>query len=296
MVLEQQKKSNVLIALCFGIFAILVVFIAVTSGSSLPLVFVGLFPSFIYLISVFGYFLKKKEIFYWLAFLPFIFSILFYLLWSLHISATLSQMEGPILTMFNMFLMYIFSFIIIFSFPVEKEKTKKVMKKMKKHLKNIRIERKKIEKAKKVTPKNLTSSMRHIEDKCKAINFVIGRVYSNKHGGSVSVREKMSVPRELYNKFTKLRKENAKPALLFDVIQQIYKKLLDLEKAEFDLFRLSKAEIPIERDFFGHDRVIDVLIKNDKDPIEDYYKEAKVTCFQLMDFFKQKEIERKKMF
>ena len=55
-----------------------------------------------------------------------------------------------------------------------------------------------------ITKKNFKYNLRGIEDKCKAINFVIGRVYSDKKGGNKEVREQLKINRDLYNTFSEI--------------------------------------------------------------------------------------------
>jgi len=130
--------------------------------------------------------------------------------------------------------------------------------------------------------KEIHTHLRSIEDKCKAINFVIGRVYSDKKGGSADVREKLQIPRELYNNFTELlnAKTDAQNVKLNKTLSKILIKLEQLEMTEADILPLKKGRIEIMRD--AEDTVLDVLAKNDKDPIFDYHSEAKAVCQNLL--------------
>jgi len=121
-----------------------------------------------------------------------------------------------------------------------------------------------------------------IEDKCKAINFVIGRVYSNKHGGSEKLRESIKLKPEWYNEFSKINDENIDEnmVVLKKVLWSLYDRLLLIGKKEREVFK--KKEIinikDLTRDKMGEETIIEVLANNDKDPIVTYYQSAVDFC------------------
>ena len=196
-------------------------------------------------------------------------------------------MDGGILTWWNMLVSYLFAFILLFSEPAERIRLAIIAAKLRRYLTGITSERKKIETAvSKITRENLSQTIRSIEDKCKAINSVIGRVYSNKKGGSIEIRQHLSVPREWYNRFSELTKDLSKKSEkeLLGIILNIHKKVMTLELKEYDVFKTSKGRVPVERDFFGQDRIIDVLARNDKDPVKEYHKAAKQVCEDVIGF------------
>jgi len=137
-----------------------------------------------------------------------------------------------------------------------------------------------------INKENFNVSLRSIEDKCKAINFVIGRVYSDKRGASAKIRDRLRIDSRLYNKFSELtsdfKEEDAEK--LSKVLEKIHDRLLQLEFPESKFIKITDAQTPTERDVLGNDRIIDVLKKNDKDPIEDYYTEAKDICQKLLQY------------
>lgn len=124
----------------------------------------------------------------------------------------------------------------------------------------------------------LPEYVQSIEDKVKAMNFVIGRVYRASNGGSEKLREKLRIPREWYNEFYEIKPEELideqhKAAVL---IRKIHDRLRRLAQKEKDVF--SDAQLKnlknIARSKSGEDAIIDVLKTNDRDPVENYYVSA----------------------
>jgi len=125
-----------------------------------------------------------------------------------------------------------------------------------------------------VTPDNIDEYMLGIEDKCKALNFVIGRVYRMSNGGTKELRARLRIEKEWYNDFhtyTKDLDQNKDEAVA--ILHKINDRLQLLMKPENKV--LHKKELAalknLARDTGGTERVIDVLIKNDNDPVEHYY-------------------------
>ncbi|MCB9359054.1 hypothetical protein H6503_03935 [Candidatus Woesearchaeota archaeon] len=141
----------------------------------------------------------------------------------------------------------------------------------------------------KITKENFVTNLRSIEDKCKAINFVVGRVYSDKNGGSKKVREILNINRILYNTFSAITKdwkdENSK--YLMYVLALLKKKLSLYLVPERILFKVEKAkDSSVERDQAGNSIVLEVLSKNDKDPVKEYHAEATEICNNLIKFLR----------
>jgi len=140
-----------------------------------------------------------------------------------------------------------------------------------------------------VSKENFNITLRSIEDKCKAINFVIGRVYSEKKGATENERSKLRINSELYNSFSELttdfKAEDAEK--LYAVLRHIHKRLLDLELPEREVITLGTVSLPVDRDAHGNDKIIEVLQKNDKDPVKEYHAGAKEICEKLMNFLRE---------
>ncbi|HEY9701089.1 MAG TPA: hypothetical protein V6C58_01490, partial [Allocoleopsis sp.] len=139
----------------------------------------------------------------------------------------------------------------------------------------------------KITRENFSVNLRSIEDKCKAINFVIGRVYSDKKGANATIREQLRIDTEWYNAFSELSTNyvESDAGKLMHILDKIYKKLILLEQEESDLLKIGKAKLPVIRQ--EKDTVLDILARNDKDPIKYFHSEAKEICTKLIGFLKE---------
>lgn len=124
-------------------------------------------------------------------------------------------------------------------------------------------------------PEDLGEYLLGIEDKCKALNFVIGRVYRMSSGGSEKMRARLRIEKEWYNEFHSMQvddiEEHKKEALA--ILHKIHDRLMLYAKKEHEIF--SDAEIKglknLARNKEGNDKIIDVLLVNDRDPVEHYY-------------------------
>lgn len=135
----------------------------------------------------------------------------------------------------------------------------------------------------------------NIEDKAKAINAVIGRVYSVKHGGSEALRKKIRIDPEHYNGFNELKDKRASRRKIAAVrlLEKILATLKQLKEPEEDLFTKSELGllVDLKRHPNGEDKVIDVLVKNDSDPVKTYFDSAIQFC---QDAVKVLKLEIKK--
>lgn len=137
-----------------------------------------------------------------------------------------------------------------------------------------------------VSKENFNVTLRGIEDKCKAINFVIGRVYSDKRGASPEVRDKLKIDPEWYNEFSEITAEfkDEEKHKLQAVLHNIMDKLLQMEQKETDVVKLQIGKLPVFRKL--GDTVLEVLARNDKDPVIEYHKEAKEICEKTLKYLK----------
>lgn len=142
-------------------------------------------------------------------------------------------------------------------------------------------------------PQTLKEYIASIEDKSKAINFVIGRVYSKYHGGSKELREKIGIDKAWYNEFSEIlqdentqemqkvehvRKKDELVSLLY-VVNKIQERLHQLKKSEATVFGQKHMHLKnLDRHESGNESILHVMIKNDKDPIESYHKGAMEFC------------------
>ncbi len=135
--------------------------------------------------------------------------------------------------------------------------------------------------------KQFEEYIQSIEDKAKAINFAIGRVYSNKHGGSPKIRDAIKINAEWYNQFSKITEDNFDESIvpLKKSLWSIYDRLLGFEKKEKEVFTKTEVEnlSGLERNREGNDKIIDVITANDKDPVPTYYQSAIDFCRKATD-------------
>ena len=119
------------------------------------------------------------------------------------------------------------------------------------------------------------------------MNFVIGRVYNKYHGGSKQLREKISLKPEWYNEFSEALQNEAEPdrRRLLAVLNNIERQLAFMTSLEKEILHPDQIrELKnLDRDEDGNDKILDVLIKNDKDPVQAYYDGAKEFCLKLRD-------------
>jgi hypothetical protein len=136
-----------------------------------------------------------------------------------------------------------------------------------------------------------------IEDKAKAINAVIGRVYSVRHGGTEPVRKKIRINPSDYNEFNELKdKEPSKrKAAAIKLLHKISATLAVFEQQEKELFDKEDLSglVRLERDDSGKDKIIDVLTKNDSDPVKSYYDGAKEFCSEALKELEEKDKNKK---
>ncbi|PIN80872.1 hypothetical protein COV13_02875 [Candidatus Woesearchaeota archaeon CG10_big_fil_rev_8_21_14_0_10_32_9] len=139
----------------------------------------------------------------------------------------------------------------------------------------------------KSSPLTIKEYISSIEDKSKALNFVIGRVYNKYHGGSKELREIISIKPDWYNEFSESMQNEEKPdkKRMLQILSNFENKLDLLEKTEKEVFgdKFILSLKNLERNKYGTEQILNVLMKNDKDPVESYYKGAKEFCAKLKE-------------
>ncbi len=128
----------------------------------------------------------------------------------------------------------------------------------------------------------IKSFVSSIEDKSKAINAAIGRVYSVRRGGTEPLRKKIKIDAAHYNEFNELKNEKPEKRneLAVNLLRKIKERLELLQKPEKDVFDTEDfaSLLNLDRNPDGKDKIIDVLVKNDKDPVKAYYDGALEFC------------------
>lgn len=138
-------------------------------------------------------------------------------------------------------------------------------------------------------PEKLDEYVHAIEDKAKALNFAIGRVYRASNGGTAKMRERLRIPSEWYNDFNAfnaLEKEDRQAQLdqAAVLLRKIRDRLALFAQKEKDVFHPSELSSlkHLARNKDGEDRIIDVLKTNDRDPVDHYYVSAVDFCDRIL--------------
>lgn len=281
--------------LIFASITILILFIlliGLTTHSELFLVAVGFLPTIIYVITIISLIEDKSHNRYIVWLLPLILSTLFYIITNIFNTALFTQMKTDDLTVLNLILSYTFAAILSFVgiFKYEESQYLDKIGALEKDKVDLEKELSALKNVKRVTRENLRDYMQGIEDKCKALNFVIGRVYSDKNGGDKEMREKLKINKELYNEFSKIMSNYtvAKKESALLLTEKILNHLNTLFSTEKDIFKEKCAKLKnIKRDSDSKSKIIEVLIKNDKDPVRTYFEGAMDNCLQLRWFFEK---------
>ena len=203
----------------FTLYFLFIFAVAWLAKEELFTVFLGFFAVFLYLIATFVLLyldFAMAEIVY---LFPIALGAGFYALWYYDISPLLSGMNGPMLTILNIIVSFVFAALLSLLHPHGVDKLQGgrglVIEHPEPVLPDTHEEEVSFEKTHSshkmpeikslpIASKPMSVTIRGIEDKCKAINFVIGRVYSAKRGGSKEIREMIGIPKELYNEFSEL--------------------------------------------------------------------------------------------
>ncbi len=304
---EKQRNKNFLsfhlvstrsaAILSFLLYFLFIFAVAWMANEELFIVFFGFFPVFLYLIATFILLyldFAMAEIVY---LFPIVLGAAFYAIWYFDVSPFLSVMNGPMLTVLNIVVSFVFAAVLSLLHPHGVDKLRGGLGVKMEHPEAI-LDNSEEEVSFENThgpeelptpDKPMSVTIRGIEDKCKAINFVIGRVYSTKRGGSKEIRSQIGISKEWYNAFSALLQGDdvLDPKELLSVVEQISNRLHDLEKPEAELFELEKAKIEVERSADGSDTILSVLSHNDKDPVEEYHAEALEVCQQVINYLNQ---------
>lgn len=269
---DPQERHAMVISLI--IYITTLISLAFLAQANLFNVFIGTLPIPIYLGMIF-FFPEKRPWMLWVF--PIFINFLYLFFWQAPSFDVLRQIDGPILAVFNILVCYLINaFFSIFTIPevTRVHRTRDIPEETPPQEITINYVEKKDE---------LKSSLRSIEEKCKAINFVIGRVYSNKRGANGTERAKIKIRRELYNNFSDIVQNftpNKVPEVT-SIIRQIQAQLQVFNSKSEDVIKLrANALMPMHVD--SEDTVLQTLAKNDKDPIEDYHKETMEICERLI--------------
>ncbi len=266
-------------------------------------VFLGMLPFLLFLGTF--YFIYHENTYFTplvLWALPLVFPFFFYLSWLTGTLPALSGMEGAAVAFLNLALSYAATAVLVLLFGIAPGSASGSGSKEMEETKPAGSSTEKVER------QNFPLQLRSIEDKCKALNFVIGRVYSNKKGGSRELRSRLTISREWYNRFSEIVGSGAAGALpeagpetapepvgkrreeLLEVLRKIRERLRFLEQREQEALTAGMAvgpvagkdTLPVERS--ASDSILDVLARNDKDPVREYHAQALEICEKVLEF------------
>ena len=280
------------------VWFVLIILLALAIGNANT--FIGLLPVLLTIITTYilvdKYHLENG----FLMVFPFIFTGIFFILGQ---SNNLPQgMDYVLLSSVNIIFGLIFDIVIIVHYSILRKHRKVRVKEEKKE--EIKEEAKEATaEEKKIiitldTDEGLKSFVSSIEDKSKALNAVIGRVYSVHHGGAEPLRKKIRIDAEHYNEINELksRPHDKRRILAIELLRKIKDKLDLMAKPEKEVFTKIEMQqlVNLEREASGYDKILDVLIRNDKDPVKQYYDGAVEFCDNALDELVAHELEAMK--
>jgi hypothetical protein len=294
--------------------------LSLLTETSIFIVFVATLPLLLFIISLF-YLLRIEVDALLLWVMPVIFPLIFLAIWYTKTFKILNSTDGPAVAVINILISYVINIFILLIIGVGKgadtmrekreqrrheeqhdnthhvhvlkEELDSVKEQLHHTKKTLEDAHTKLDEAKEelqaakelvVSKENFNVTLRGIEDKCKAMNFVIGRVYSDKRGASPEVRDKLKIDPEWYNAFSEITADfkDEEKHKLQGVLHNIMDGLLQLEKKESDIVKLKIGTLPVFRKL--GDSVLEVLARNDKDPVTEYHKEAKEICEKTLKY------------
>lgn len=308
--MEKKEVSPIskkfLLILASTIYVFVLIGLTSSANGNIGIVFLSLFPFLAHIAFFFFSLEEEHKLFKMIWILPVILSVLFYLVWYSGLNI-LNQIDGSTIFVLNIVLSYIVNAIFIIFYQRKSTISSKKHKNLKQNfhslrqsymersnvqsdeIENLRKKVKDFENKLKVTKENISFNLRSIEDKCKSINFVIGRVYGKNHGGSERIRDSIKINSDWYNAFSELTQDFKKEdsSRIYIILDNIHQKLKILELKENEIFdHLSLSKLDLDRAHDGRDRILDILATNDKDPVYDYHQESLEICQKLMDYLK----------
>lgn len=270
-----------------GYIITLILFATISGESDFSAIFMGFLPLLFYAITAMYLINQKRIQEYTIWIVPLLYLLAFYVAWMI---GNFPGMDVPSLIIWQIIIIVILNSILFIQNPFPQLKThiqQKQQHNQQLHQKQQQIQALQAKLAQhQISEKNLTLNLRSIEDKCKGINFVIGRVYADKKGGNENIRKLLHIPRDLYNRFSEISNDPRHRREILDIIRRVYEKLLLYDMPENRLFTIS-SQSELERDQNGNDRIVDVLGKNDNDPVIEYIDETKQICTRLIEFLER---------
>ncbi len=263
--IEKEPKYSKTIAIAIGvvILGILIVFSGAATKASGSAILLGYLPSILVLIytaiAVDNAGLRK-----YINFMPLLLAVIFFAFVSAGTLEVTKGMDAIKLSVLNLVLGYAIAFGIAKSANIREEKPQ--------YMEQEGGKTEEGEEPREEPKEDIVKTLGAIEDKCKAINFVIGRVYQARNGATKEMREKLKIPPEYYNELDEARRGGDKKKII-EYTEKIEKILEFLQNSEHEAFGRIRL-VNLKRDSHGNDKIIDVLANNDEDPVRAYYEEA----------------------
>ncbi len=288
--MEIIKRQNKILFEGFSLFSLLllltiIVITAFSTNSPLLYVVIGFLPAIITVVLSLVYFEESfhHKLTIWL--IPLLIAGSFFAIGTSYDPMNYN-MDVPTLTSINIIfsLLYlgIFFSLIQITKPGRKEKKQRPEEK-------IIIQKPEVD---------IQEYIASIEEKSKALNFAIGRTYNKYHGGTLELRKTINLKPEWYNELSEAlqNEEKADKLRLFMIIENIEKHLANLKKKEKEVFTKKQLENlkNLDRDLDGEDIILEVLKRNDADPVELYYKGMEEFCETIRRELEEKTEEKMK--
>ena len=290
--MEIIQRQNKILFEGFSIFSLLVLLliIIITSISTdAPLLFVmiGFLPS---LVTIILSLIIYEESFHHkisIWFVPLILAASFFFIGT-NYEYMNNSMDVATLTSLNIVFSLIYLAIFFSIIQITKpSKKRKIEKKEEKEEKVIIIEKPNVD---------IQEYIASIEEKSKALNFVIGRTYNKYHGGTLEQRQQINLKAEWYNELSEAlqNEESADKMRVFMIVENIEKQLEKIKKPEKEVFTEKQLQNlkNLDRDINGNDTILEVLMKNDADPVELYYKGMQEFCETIRRELEEKTKEK----
>ncbi|MFT7615815.1 MAG: hypothetical protein ACI8Y7_000640 [Candidatus Woesearchaeota archaeon] len=309
--MPKHTKEQLVAGALVLLYALIIIFFLGLSGAPALNVFLATLPILIHVVLLITLYLEHKADNWVLWLVPFFLVLLFYLAYASQANMLISSMDGGAIAVWLVIILYgmsIFANILgakkmrkqVIQDELEQSSDYSQMsqqyltnnKQYEDHIRKLENRLLVTKQELEVSQENISVRLHDIEAKCKAINFVIGRVYADKRGGNPRTRELLHIPREIYNNFSEAAKnyETADKDRLKDLLTIIKNKLAMYELPENRLFTVSKSpQIETTRDSEGNTAILEVMSTNDNDPIMDYYTETKEVVEKLLTFVHPKK-------
>ncbi len=274
-----RKRRFEIVSIIFMVFLfVFLIFLSASTGTNPFVVLLSMMPTILTIVVALLIYESLADNRHVLWVLPLILSFVFN--WYGKSSYTIfPNIDVDVLTALNVVLSFLYLVINYFALQQPIPKDKEVI--IKEVVKEADI------------PFELTNFIASIEDKSKALNFVIGRVYNSYHGGSRALREKINMKQDWYDQFSQIPSDvdDIDFDALEKLVSKIEERLLMLNSTEREVFGDDCRHFKnLVRDEKGRDRIIDVLDRNDKDPVVSYYEGALQFCGKVRDYIAQRSV------